>query len=103
MSDIIRREKHLPAPSDMLSEEAFLELTGLAEARLHELAQLDWLSLVRTPKATLYSEHDVYRTRKLERLCEDFELPVLGGSIIVDLLERIDELEREVAELRSLH
>jgi len=38
--------------------------------------------------------------RKLERICCDFELPVLGGTIIVDLLERIDSLERRVQRLQ---
>ena len=31
----------------------------------------------------------------------DFELPVVGGTIIVDLLERIDQLEREVQSLQG--
>ena len=39
--------------------------------------------------------------RKLERICCDFELPVLGGTIIVDLLERIDALERAVRSLKN--
>ena len=39
--------------------------------------------------------------RKLERICCDFELPVLGGTIIVDLLERIDALERSVRSLQK--
>jgi chaperone modulatory protein CbpM len=51
--------------------------------------------------ATLFSEGDVYRVRKLERICADFELPVVGGTIIVDLLERIDQLEREVQSLQG--
>ena len=45
---------------------------------------------------------DIYRARKLERICCDFELPVLGGVIIVDLLERVDQLERRVRDLRGL-
>ena len=45
---------------------------------------------------------DIYRVRKLERICCDFELPVLGGTIIVDLLERVDQLERRVRDLRGL-
>ncbi len=100
MADIIRREKLLPAASDLVSEEEFLRLTGLAAASLQELVQLDWLSLTRTQTALLFSEGDVYRTRKLARLCDDFDLSMLGGSIVVDLLERIDDLESEVARLR---
>ena len=40
--------------------------------------------------------------RKLERICCDFELPVVGGTIIVDLLERIDALEHKVREPQGL-
>ncbi len=100
MADIIRREKHLPAASDLVSEEEFLRLTGLTADSLQELVQLDWLSLTRTSTALLFSEGDVWRTKQLARLCADFELSMLGGSIVVDLLERIDDLEREVAGLR---
>ena len=34
-------------------------------------------------------------------ICCDFELPVVGGTIIVDLLERIDALERQVRALQG--
>jgi chaperone modulatory protein CbpM len=44
----------------------------------------------------------VYRLRKLQRICDDFELPSVGGVIIVDLLERIDQLERKVSSLEKL-
>jgi chaperone modulatory protein CbpM len=36
------------------------------------------------------------------RLVRDLEVSVYGGSIIVDLMERIEELETEVEELRRL-
>jgi hypothetical protein len=48
-----------------------------------------------------FRDADIYRVRKLERICCDFELPVLGGTIIVDLLERIDTLERSVRSLQK--
>lgn len=43
----------------------------------------------------------MYRVRKLERICCDFGLPVVGGTIIVDLLERIEELEQQVRSLQG--
>ena len=49
----------------------------------------------------MFRDADIYRVRKLERICCDFELPVVGGTIIVDLLERIDVLERTVRGLRG--
>ena len=60
-----------------------------------------FLDRTETDACTLFSEGDVYRVRKLERICADFELPVVGGTIIVDLLERIDQLEREVQSLQG--
>ena len=72
--------------------EEFMAGTGIAPERLRELLALGWLE----------SRADIYRVRKLERICCDFELPVVGGTIIVDLLERIDALEHKVRELQGL-
>ena len=47
----------------------------------------------------MFRQEDVYRIRKLERLCSDFELHPLGGSIVMDLLDRIAELEVRIREL----
>lgn len=82
-------------------EEEFLRLTGLEPERLADLLQLDWLDHTDTENATLFSGRDVYRVRKLERICCDFGLPVVGGTIIVDLLERIEELEQQVRSLQG--
>ena len=42
---------------------------------------------------------DVFRVRKYRRLCSDFELSPVAGIIIVDLLERIAQLEERLARL----
>ena len=63
---------------------------------------MGWLDPVRTVRhELLFRDRDVYRVRKFLRLCTDFELTPVGGSIIVDLLERIESLERELAGLRE--
>lgn len=92
----------LPTPSSAMAWEEFLEHTGIAPERLQELLTLGWIE-VRTISVTehLFCAADVYRVRKLERICCDFELPVLGGTIIVDLLERIDTLECTVRGLKG--
>lgn len=36
------------------------------------------------------------RLRRLRRICASFDIDVIAGSIIVDLLERIAELEAEM-------
>ncbi|MBU3831209.1 MAG: chaperone modulator CbpM [Candidatus Desulfovibrio faecigallinarum] len=101
MADIRPRQQDLPATSHLLSEDEFLSLTGLARESLDELVQLEWLSCVKTREAVLFQMSDILRVRKLDRLCGDFELSTLGGTIVVDLLERIAELEDEVRHLRS--
>ena len=93
MSNISRHQNSLPVLSSLLGEEEFLRLTGLEPERLADLLQLDWLDHTDT--------ENVYRVRKLERICCDFGLPVVGGTIIVDLLERIEELEQQVRSLQG--
>lgn len=101
MSNISRHQNSLPVLSSLLGEEEFLRLTGLEPERLADLLQLDWLDHTDTENATLFRGRDVYRVRKLESICCDFGLPVVGGSIIVDLLERIEELEQQVRSLQG--
>ena len=98
---LCRCESGLPASSPYVSLGSFLEMTGIAPERLDDLLQLDWLEHVRTGESVLFSDGDVYRVRKLERICCDFELPVVGGTIIVDLLDRIDRLEQQVRSLQG--
>ena len=42
------------------------------------------------------------RLRRIQRLCRGLDLDVFAGSIVVDLLERIDEMERDLELLRAL-
>ena len=68
--------------------------------RLSELMDIGWLKPTRTAEAALlFRQDDVYRIRKLERLCSDFELHTLGGSIVMDLLDRIATLELRIRDL----
>ena len=73
--------------------EEFMASTGMA---------LGWLESRTEGSDQFFRDADIYRVRKLERICCDFELPVVGGTIIVDLLERIDALEHKVRELQGL-
>ena len=92
---MIKKNPELPTPSEFVAWAEFLELTGVHPDRLHEIVEMGWVQARRTGDAShLFRHVDVYRVRKLERICCDFELPATGGAIIVDLLERIDTLER---------
>jgi hypothetical protein len=41
------------------------------------------------------------RLRRLQRLCRGLDVDVFAGAIIVDLLERLDEMERDMERLRG--
>ncbi len=41
------------------------------------------------------------KLRRLQRLCRGLDIDVYAGSIIVDLLERLDELERDLERFRG--
>lgn len=89
-----------PAASSLLAWSEFVEQTGTPEDRLHELIELGWLQAAsKTEQSLMFRQIDVYRTRKVDRLCNDFELPCLAGAMIVDLLERIEDLETRLREL----
>ena len=95
------KQSSLPTISMNMVREEFERATGISPERLEELLGLGWLQTRQSATAEhLFRHADIYRVRKLERICCDFELPVLGGAIIVDLLERIDALERSVRRLR---
>jgi chaperone modulatory protein CbpM len=93
----------LPAKSEMIAWAQFMDLTGLHPSFVGELIELGWLSPQRTHGSELLFRHrDVYRAKKLFRLCHDLEINPVGGSIIVDLVERIEELEKRVRDLERL-
>ncbi|HDQ40892.1 MAG TPA: MerR family transcriptional regulator [Desulfonatronum sp.] len=93
----------LPAPSELVIWSRFVELTGIHPSRLGELIELGWICPDKTnEQCYLFHPKDVFRVSKLERLCRDFELSAMAGTIIVDLLERIEILEQQVREMRLL-
>lgn len=95
--------EELPVRSDLVIWSRFVELTGIHQSRLGELIELGWVCPDRTREdCYLFHPRDVFRVSKLERLCRDFELSAMAGTIIVDLLERIEILDRQVRDLRRL-
>lgn len=84
----------VPMASARIGTREFLELTGLTQAALEELLRMDWILPLRTAQQEfLFLDVDVLRVRRFRRLCADFELNSVAGTIIVDLLERIEQLE----------
>ncbi|MCR4666642.1 MAG: chaperone modulator CbpM [Desulfovibrio sp.] len=86
----------------MKDMEEFLELTGLSQEHFQDVLALGWLEFnTENGDEPAYTDSDIYKARKLVRICTDFELPIVGGTIIVDLLERIALLEERVKVLQE--
>lgn len=101
MTFLIRRDDKLPMRSDYLVWAQLVEMTGIHPSRLGELIELGWIETVVTPEREyLFHRQDALRLMRLERLCRDFEINCVGGSIIVDLLERIEGLEKKLRTMQ---
>lgn len=97
-----RKDNTLPKESEFMAMEEFINLTGITPEHLNELISLGWIDAMKSAtEVRMFRDTDIYRVRKLERICCDFELPVIGGTIIVDLLERIDFLEHMLSDPRN--
>lgn len=93
----------VPMKSQLIAWAQFMELTGLHPSFVGELIELGWLAPRRTQGSEyLFRHSDVYRVKKLSRLCHDLEISAVGASIIVDLVERVEFLEKRVRELEQL-
>ncbi len=87
----------------MVRTEEFLIETGISEEKFRDLLSLEWVETETDEENNLLiSDTDIYRVRKMIRICEDFDLPLIGGTIIVDLLERIDVLEESLREIKEM-
>ena len=100
------KQDYSPGRSPFFAWQEFIELTGIHPSRVDELIEIGWID-ARSAGGSgdarhVFREVDIYRVRKLERICADFELPMHGGVIIVDLLDRIDALEKKVRELNGI-
>jgi len=94
---------NLPERSEYVAWTQLVELTSIEPSQMAELVDLGWITPARTGAAEyLFRLRDVYRIHKLMRLVKDLDISFDGGSIIVDLLERIEELEKEIEELKRL-
>ncbi|MBU1003779.1 MAG: chaperone modulator CbpM [Proteobacteria bacterium] len=92
----------LPEPSAQISWAEFVEQTQVHPSRLGELIDLGWIEpRITREELYLFQGRDVYRLRKLERICLDLGVSTVGGTIIVDLLERIERLEDKIKELEQ--
>ncbi|MBN2139731.1 MAG: chaperone modulator CbpM [Desulfovibrionaceae bacterium] len=93
----------LPKNSELVAWSQLVETTRISPSDMAQLLDMGWIEpVVTSSEQYLFRQRDVYRIQKLLRLCRDLEVSFSGGSIIVDLLERIEILEKDIRELRRL-
>ena len=103
MTPDITSARNLPSRSKLYSRRQLLEITGVGEVRLTEILELGWIDPIMAGNdEPLFLVRDVYLIGKLQRIATDFDVCLTGASIIVDLLDRIETLEKRVEELRRL-
>lgn len=94
---------NLPERSEYVAWAQLVELTSIGQTEVAELVDLGWITPITTnAEEHLFRLRDVYRIHKLMRLVHDLDISFYGGSIIVDLLEKVEELEKDIEELRRL-
>lgn len=86
--------------STFLSFMEFIQEAEIEEEKCREYIDIGWLQPIEADKFLL-SSNDIFKVRKADRICRDFELPCHAGAMIVDLLEKIDDLENQLAQLRN--
>ncbi len=85
-----------PESEDLSQLEGFATLLGIEASFLRQCVQYDVIHLkdIR-PESVELLPSQVARLRRLQRICHSLDIDVFAGCIIVDLVERIDELQRE--------
>lgn len=67
--------------------------------RMYERAGL--LKPARRGSNRVYSDSDIERLRQIQRFTQDMGINLAGVEVILSLLEQINELQREVEDLRG--
>jgi chaperone modulatory protein CbpM len=82
-----------------VSSEELASLAGVSVTRIERLVALGVLE-PDAPGAQAFSAATASRLRRMLRLHADLDVNFRGASIIVDLLERLERLERDLEHRR---
>jgi len=89
-----------------MSSEHLLMLATLMEIEsefLEECVRCGAVRLEADPESSPeFTPSQLARLRRLQRLCRSLDIDVFAGCIIVDLIERMDELQRELQRRRAM-
>lgn len=86
--------------STLCSFDDLAALSGLSPAELTMLVESGVLEPVRTePGGSVFAASCIVQVRSARRLRDDFELDAAGLAVAVNLLGRIQELERQLQAL----
>ena len=86
----------------VVSLDELVEVSGLREAELLELVSTGALPVLDSPDGRpAFSARVVTLARTACRLRDDFELDMHGLAVALRLLERVRDLESEIASLRA--
>jgi chaperone modulatory protein CbpM len=88
-----------------MTSERLLMLAAVIDVEsgfLEECVRYGAVSLEEIPEGREeFTPAQLARLRRLQRICRSLEVDVYSGCIIVDLLERLDALERELQQRRA--
>ena len=88
---------------ELLTLDAVAEAAGARPTLVSRLVRMGLLDAVRADeRALLLPTSAVLRLRRMQRLRRDLRVNFTGAAIILDLVERVGELNRELAQTRRL-
>ena len=77
------------------------EIVGSKTSLVVRLAEEGLLESFERETVRLVPRRSVIRMRKMQRLRRDLGVNFAGASVILDLVNRIQEMEREIARLKQ--
>jgi DNA-binding transcriptional MerR regulator len=87
---------------DLLTFEVVAETVGARAAMVSRLANQGLIETVETETGELLlPRRAILRLRRMHRLRRDLGVNLTGAAIILDLVWRMEQLNRELAELRN--
>lgn len=95
------RYESRPASESLLTADDLARLSRLHPEMLERLVEWGLVDPVESEPERLFPETAVPRIWRIMRLRRDLGINWAGIGVVLDLLDRIDELEREIAWFRK--